>query len=143
MSDPWLTKDGKLHPAAEWGGMPEWVGCESEDEGALYRLARESGMWRVRWDSPASGWADDHYITSHEAAALLEKAAQGWLVAKYAVDGGTLNIDCEGVDGYCYITVQTRDGMIRTLGEGDTYTTALQAACMAAKGESDDATTDE
>ena len=131
-SDPWLTDDGEPHPAAEWGGMPEW-----EEEGVgRFHVQFGAGCWMKYWFT-RGGWMPWRPLDAHEAAALLEKH----LREKLAERGIDVRFDGErwfvwGPQGYLN-DIGEWDAEAMHPVYFDTYTAAIQAACMAAK-ENDD-----
>jgi len=75
MTDPWIV-DGKLHPAVEVMGLPEWEWVA----GTGYRLCYTDGEWWVDF-GPISKTVRHliRQISTPEAHALLEKQAREWL----------------------------------------------------------------
>jgi len=147
MPDPWLTKDGTLHPAAEWGGMPEW-----EEGEQRYCLGCDSrGHWSLEWYWPEQGrWCFEHSCTPYEAAALLEmdKREKLWrrdleiqplLINEKYTDFAVHNFI---TDKYLTELGEWSDN-IHDAAEFSTYAAALQAAVLAMKGEDDGESTDE
>ena len=125
-SDPWLTEDGKVHPAAL--PLPEWTG----DKGQRFRLEYKGGRWwrfRLRKKRPCL-WVRDRVLTPREAAALIEKHLQEKLAKR-----GIWLRPCRTNE----IGGWTVEGIDIGPPARITYIAALQAAAEAAKGE-DDAT---
>ena len=139
MPDPWLTTDGKLHPAAEVLGS--WTEGEHTSACVQYGTAG-NGWWIQHYREYASGESATWYtsITSRVAHALLEKDAREKLWRRgievlptfFEVDRTTLIVHDFLNDKYLTEFGNWSD-QINAAAEFDAYPAAIQAAILAAE----------